>query len=215
MKTCNVFPYFFTLCPFLHTHLQLCTVFPAKNTTVPFVLLRQNLFSDRDRKWHEVQAAQTLWGCPSKHAPISATWTHAYLFWRMEVAGGSAFTLHWWLLASVQRAHCLQCVKHEEGQQEPATSLRSQILVTTVQWHFEGGRQCVKKNKLEELVHRWHLTSALLVTADLYLWCVHFLLTLWKFCTGTTNNLGNLSIWLNSTCDKEKRQGRECYILWY
>lgn len=103
-------------------------------------------------------------------------------------------------------AHTLQYAKHEEGQPLfPGAKSFSLAL-----W---GGRQWVKGNKLEELIHRWHLT---VVTTHLYFLCIHFLLSIWKFCTGTTNHLGNLSIWLNSTCDKERSQREDSVMfLWY
>lgn len=103
---------------------------------------------------------------------------------------------------SAQHTHSLQCAKHEEGQ-PPFPGAKSFSLAL---W---GGRQKVKENNLGELIDRWHLT---VVTAHLCLRCIHFLLSVWKFCTETTNTLGDLSIWLNSTCDKERRQREQSYV---
>lgn len=98
--------------------------------------------------------------------------------------------------------HCLQGVKHKKEQYGASCSAQNQILVTTAHRHFEKGKQWVEKTRLRELVHRWHASCALLITAHLSLWWIHFLLSLCNFCTGGKNDPGNLSICLNSSCDK-------------
>jgi len=130
MKTCNVFPYFFTLSPSLHPHMQLHTVFPAENTTVPFVLPRQALFSGRDRTQHPGSGSTDSLRL-SQLAHSYFCYVNSHLFVLKNQSGGW-LCLH--LLASVRRAHCLQCEKHEEGQQatrhsaqEPSTCHNSTL----------------------------------------------------------------------------------------
>lgn len=110
-------------------------------------------------------------------------------------------------LAFMQRALFAGC-KAEGGANCPA---QNQILVTTAHRYFEKGRHWVEKTGLGELVHRWHTSSALLVTAHLSLWWIHLLLSLCNFRTGGKNDPGNLSICLNSSCDKMEEGGERLH----
>lgn len=108
--------------------------------------------------------------------------------------------------------HCLWCVKHEEGQQGTSPFAQERNACHNSTLGLGGDKTAGEEKRTWRTGSQVTCNQWIVVTADLCLRCIHFLLSLWKFCT---NNLGNLSICLKSTCDKGRRQkGKSVTISW-